>query len=82
MKRDDEARTLMSIIQSGWPDLTEKTPLSAIPYWSIRDELLVIDRIILKGNRIVVPITIRIEMLERIHHGHISIEKLKWEARV
>ena len=80
-KSDDELRTLMNIIQNGWPNLREKILLSALPYWNICDELSVIDGIILKGNRIVVPSTMRKEMLQRIHYGHMGIEKSKRRAR-
>ena len=50
--KDDELRTLMNIVQNGWPDRREKIPLSVLPYWNIRDELSVTDGIILKGSRI------------------------------
>ena len=40
-----------------------------------------IDGIILKGDRIVVPLAMRKEMLQRIHHGHMGIEKSKRRAR-
>jgi transposase InsO family protein len=59
----------------------ESVPLSVLPYWNIRDELSVIDGIILKGDRIVVPLAMRKEMLQRIHHGHMGIEKSKRRAR-
>ena len=42
------------------------------PIWNIRDELSVIDGIILKSDRIVVPLATRKKMLQRIHHGHMG----------
>jgi hypothetical protein len=55
--------------------------LMVLPYRNIRDELSVIDGIILKGDRIFVPLAMRKEMLKRIHHGHMGIEKSKRRAR-
>ncbi|CAB4009628.1 Transposon Ty3-G Gag-Pol poly [Paramuricea clavata] len=70
-------------LHNGWPDQRESVLLSVLPYWNIRDELSVIDGIILKGDRtrIVVPLAMRKDMLQRIHHGHMGIEKSKGSAR-
>ncbi|CAB3981992.1 retrotransposon-like family member retr-1 [Paramuricea clavata] len=80
-KSDEKLRTLLNIIQNGWSDQRESVPLSVLPYWNIRDELSVIDGIILKGDHIVVPLAMRKEMLQRIYHGHMGIKKLKRRAR-
>ena len=44
-------------------------------YYPFRDELSVVNGILLKANRIVVPVSMRNEMLERIHDGHMGTEK-------
>ena len=46
-------------------------------YWDVRDELSELKGTILKGERILVPSFMRKEMLERIHQGHMGIEKSK-----
>ena len=46
-----------------------------------RDELTVTDGIVFKGENIVVPPSMRPEMLQRIHMGHMGIEKSKQRAR-
>ncbi len=51
------------------------------PYQHFRDELSVIDGVLLKGRRIVVPSTKRQQMNELIHEGHMGIEKCKRRAR-
>ena len=50
-------------------------------YYPLRDELSVVNGILLKANRIVVPVSMRNEMLERIHDGHMGTEKSKQMAR-
>lgn len=51
------------------------------PYQYFRDELSVIDGVLLKGRRIVVPSPKRQQMNELIHEGHMGIEKCKRRVR-
>jgi hypothetical protein len=44
-------------------------------------KLSVLDSIIYKGSKIVIPQCLRKDMLERIHTGHIGIEKCLKRAR-
>ena len=50
-------------------------------YWDMRDELSELNGIILRGERILIPTSMRKEMLERIHQGHMGKEKSKRRAR-
>ena len=50
-------------------------------YASFKDELCVINGIIFKGSRIVVPVSMRKEMLCRIHEGHLGQDKQKSMTR-
>ena len=78
---DKTMRDVREIIKSGWPETKSQAPVNTQEYWHIRDELSEIDGIIFKGDRIVVPPSQRKEMLERIHQGHMGIEKSKRGAR-
>ena len=51
------------------------------PYYHIKEELSVVDGIILKVDKVVVPSSMRREMLKCIHEGHMGIEKCKARAR-
>ena len=46
------------------------------PYWSYRGELAVIDGIILKGRHIVIPNSLKQQVLNQLHTNHMGIEKL------
>ena len=50
-------------------------------YWQYRDELAVYDGIVYKGLRIVVPPSVRSDMLKQIHESHLGINKCKQRAR-
>ena len=49
--------------------------------WNFREELTIEDGLILKGDRIVVPTSLRKEILSIIHQGHLGQEKCLLRAR-
>ena len=63
--------------------IKQNTPHSNIvkPYRSFVDELSVIDGVLMKGDRVIIPSSMRAEMISRIHEGHLGIEKSKSRAR-
>ena len=76
-----ELPELCSTIIQGWPNDKVKVPKAVQPYWNSRSELTVLDGIILKGNRIVVPPSMRSHMMNLIHESHLGIVKCKQRAR-
>jgi transposase InsO family protein len=77
----NELSELYSMVGKGWPDRKRDIPHSVRPYWAFRDELAVTDGIIFKGMRIIVPPSMRAEMLSHIHSSHLGITKCKQRAR-
>ena len=53
----------------------------ARPYWNFRDELSVLDGLLLKGNNITVPKPMRTDVLNQIHEGHLSVSKCRLRAQ-
>ena len=76
-----ELKTLYTVIQEGWPDVRSATLFEASPYWDSRDQLAVLDGIIYKGSRIVIPPSLRDEMLQLIHKSHLGMTKCKQRGR-
>ena len=56
-------------------------PQSLHDYWNFREELTIEDHLVLKGDRIVIPPTLRPEVLNIIHQGHLGQEKCLLRAR-
>ena len=51
------------------------------PYATFVDELSVMDGVLLKGQRIMMPSSMRPEMLRLLHEGHLRMEKCKRRAQ-
>ena len=78
---DDEMLSLKSIIMSGWPETRRQLATQLRPYWPFRDELTVDDGIIMKSDRIVIPLRARSEILAKLHLAHQGVEKTRLRAR-
>ena len=64
--------------KEGWPERTALT--GAIrPYYSVLSEISVQNGLLMRGNRIIIPSEMRLQMLDKIHQG---IEKCRRKARV
>ena len=50
-------------------------------FWGYRDELSIIDGLVLKGTRIIVPKSCCDEVVAKLCEGHFGIERTKFQAR-
>ena len=64
--KDEVLVTLKNQIIKGWPKLRDDCPLSLRNFWGYRDELSILDGLVLKGTRIIVPKVCREEVLVKI----------------
>ena len=65
----------------GWPRRKEDVVLAARDMYAIRGELSVSDGLLLKGDQVVIPSDLRGEILEKIHAGHLGINKSRERAK-
>ena len=80
-QRDDEVcQQIATFCESGWPDKHSATA-SVYPYLPMSAEFSVENGLLMRGNRIVIPPTLRRELLSRIHTGHQGITKCRERAR-
>ena len=68
-------------IQNGWPSRRDKVKDELKHYWPYRDEFSIMNGVIFKNDRVVVPKKLRSEMLKQLHISHMRIEKTKLRAR-
>ena len=79
-EEDEECQEAIQHTLSGWPS---RLSLCGVMkhYLNIATELSVKDGILMRGNRLVIPSALRLEMLDRIHTGHQGIVKCRERAR-
>ena len=79
--KDTQLTKVIQTIKDGWPDNKHSLPKGVEEFWNFRSELSVLDGLLFRGEKLVVPKALRQEMLTRIHTGHLGIEKCKRRAR-
>ena len=72
---------LKGIIISGWPDSRDELCVDLQLYWSYRDKLAVIDGALLKGKCIIIPNSLKEQVLSKLHTNHMGTEKIKLLAQ-
>ena len=80
--KDTVLRELLNTIIRGWPERRDNMQKDLRPYWCYRDELSVEDGVILKGDRVLIPESMRADVMKRLHAGHQGVEKCKLRAKI
>ena len=79
-EEDPVCRQITVYCCEGWPDKYSLNDAMK-PYWSSRGELSVVQNILLKESRIVIPSSMRLEILDNIHEEHQGINKCRERAK-
>ena len=77
--RDEVCKQVKEFCQTKWPKKNIKGPLNA--FLKVKSELSVNNGILLRGKRLVIPPTMRQEMLSKNHSGHQGINKCLQRAK-
>jgi len=67
---DPYMHSLIDTITSGFPNDVSQLPPQLQPYWQYRDQLSVIDDVVMFGNRAVIPPALRPEVCSSLHSAH------------
>ena len=70
---DPIMKILAEVIATGWLSDKRLLPDSLKPFFDYRDELTAQDELILRGQRIVIPLTMRSEMKQKSQVSHLGI---------
>jgi hypothetical protein len=79
--KDPDLQKLKNYVLNGWPDKPKQVDPAVRPYYSFRDKITLYEDVLLKCDRIIVPSSLRGGMRQKIHHGHLGIEKCKARVR-
>ena len=79
-KEDDILSKIRSYVSSEWPDKS-KISVFLRPFNSVKSNLSIVNDILVLGSRIVIPQSLRTDILDHIHEGHQGIVKCLERAR-
>ena len=76
-REDAILRQVLQYVQGGWPAYIREQPLLR----SDRQHFAMIDDLLLYDDRLVIPVEMRMDMLNKIHYGHLGITKCRARAQ-
>ena len=78
---DTTLQTLKRVISEGWPSDKTMLPEEVKPYFAVRDELTSEDDFLFRGDRIIIPKCLQLELMQRVHGSHLGINACLARAR-
>ena len=77
---DADLQAVRKYVLEGWPD-SRQIPDSLASYVAVRGTLSVANDLLMCGCRIVIPVSLRSQVLQQIHSGHLGITKCRERAK-
>ena len=68
--KDPALIALHQMVMNGWPEERKEVPEQLRLYWGCRDEIFVYDGVPCKSHQVIVPASLRAEMLNKFHKAH------------
>ena len=72
--KDKVLQSVIHHISENWSISKRRLPMDVLPFWSCKDQLSFNDDILYRGDRIVVPATLRKSLTEKLHQAHMVVE--------
>ncbi|UYV84440.1 hypothetical protein LAZ67_X002171, partial [Cordylochernes scorpioides] len=78
-QEDTTLNTVVNYLEQGWPD-KKKMSQALLSYWHVKDELGVQNGLLMRSCRLVIPASMKLEILDELHAGHFGITKTRLRA--
>jgi hypothetical protein len=69
-------------VRNGWPEHRKSCSPATKLFWQHRSDFSECDGLLLKGEQIVVPVSLQSDVLRQIHAGHLGISKCIERAKL
>ncbi|UYV72541.1 K02A2.6-like [Cordylochernes scorpioides] len=79
-QEDTTLKAIVNYLEQGWPD-KKKMSQALLSYWHVKDELGVQNGLLMRICRLVIPASMKLEILDKLHAGHFGIAKTRLRAR-
>ncbi|XP_048581589.1 uncharacterized protein K02A2.6-like [Nematostella vectensis] len=67
---DEKLQRLKETVLQGWPETKQEADPRVAEYWTYRDEISVYNGVLYKGERVIVPSSLRKKLMSRVHASH------------
>ena len=70
---------IRNFVKNGWPPVMPNLPLLK-PYWNNAHHLTINNELLMFDDRLVIPQTMQLDILDKLHTGHLGMTKCKGRA--
>lgn len=78
--RDEELGVISNYTQSGWPNI-KNVPDNLKHYYKLRENISIDQQLLFMNERLIIPKSLRLTILTKLHEGHLGMTKMKQTAR-
>lgn len=78
---DDEVAELRTVMEQGFPTTRNELPERLRSYYQMRDDLYLVDNVVFRGKKMLIPKKLRQRFLEGLHAAHQGVNGMKANAR-
>ncbi|UYV79065.1 hypothetical protein LAZ67_17000981, partial [Cordylochernes scorpioides] len=79
-QEDTTLKAVVNYLEQGWAD-KKKMSQALLSYWHVKDEFGVQNGLLMRSCRLVIPASMKLEILDKLHAGHFGITKTRLRAR-
>ena len=79
-QQDEVCQQIKAYCDKGWP-ARQALPGAVKPFYPVSTEISVQGGLLMRGSRIIIPASMRLSILDKIHTGHQGITKCRERAR-
>ena len=80
-KRDQLLQKLAQVVRTSWPEHHAQLEPEVRVYFDAQEEISKVNGILFKGERVIIPESMRKEMLQIVHESHMGMVRCKQLAR-
>lgn len=78
---DCKLQSVFKHVRRGWPEYSGNVSQKVRAYMKVKNELSEVDGLLICGSRIIIPQSLRADILKRIHDGHQGLTKCRDRAK-
>ena len=79
-EKDEVCQLIKKYCKSGWPN-SKRVPEAVRKFYPVASELSEQEGLLLRNNRLVIPVSLQREVLDQLHAGHQGIKKCRERAK-
>ena len=79
-EKDSTLKDLIKFVLLGWLEQKSEVPEHIAPYLNFDNEIGIVDGVLIEGNRIIIPDTLRKEVLRQLYLGQLGMDKCQFPA--